>query len=59
MLEVEVNHQIILLHYREGLSLRQIAKKLKIHRKTVTARIVEYEQLKPALQTMRATLLLF
>lgn len=46
MLEVEVNHQIILLYYREHLGLRQIAKKLKIHRKTVTARIAEYERFK-------------
>ena len=46
MLEVETNHQIILLFYREGLSLRQIAKKLKIHRRTVKARIDQYEQFK-------------
>jgi len=45
---VEVNHQIILLHYREGLSLRQIAKKLKIHRRTVKARIIQYEHFKAA-----------
>ena len=46
MLEVETNHQIILLFYREGLSLRQIAKKLKVHRRTVKARIDQYEQFK-------------
>lgn len=46
MLEVETNHQVILLFYREGLSLRQIAKKLKIHRRTVKARIDQYEQFK-------------
>ena len=46
MLKVETNHQIILLFYREGLTLRQIAKKLKIHRDTVTARINEYERFK-------------
>lgn len=46
MLEVETNHQIVLLFYREGLSLRAIAKKLKIHRRTVKARIVQYEQFK-------------
>lgn len=46
MLKVETNHQIILLFYREGLTLRQIAKKLKIHRDTFTARIAEYERFK-------------
>lgn len=46
MLKVETNHQIILLFYREGLTLRQIAKKLKIHRDTVTSRINEYERFK-------------
>ena len=46
MLEVETNHQIVLLFYREGLSLRKIAKKLKIHRRTVKARIDQYEQFK-------------
>jgi predicted DNA-binding protein YlxM (UPF0122 family) len=46
MLEVETNHQIILLFYREGLSIRKIAKKLKIHRDTVKARITQYEQFK-------------
>jgi len=46
MLEVETNHQIILLYFREGLSLRKIVKKLKIHRDTVKARIDQYEQFK-------------
>ena len=46
MLEVETNHQIILLYFREGLSLRKIAKKLNIHRDTVKARIDQYEQFK-------------
>lgn len=46
MLEVETNHQIILLYFREGLSLRKIAKRLKIHRDTVKARIDQYEQFK-------------
>ena len=46
MLEVETNHQIILLFYREGLSVRKIARKLKIHRDTVKARIDQYEQFK-------------
>ena len=46
MLEVETNHQIILMFYREGLSLRKIAKKLKIHRDTVKARIDQYEKFK-------------
>lgn len=46
MLEVETNHQIILLYFREGLSIRKIAKQLNIHRDTVKARIVQYEQFK-------------
>ena len=46
MLQVETNHQIILLHFREGLSIRKIARKLKIHRDTVKARIDQYEQFK-------------
>ena len=46
MLEVETNHQIILLFYREGLSIRKIAKKLKIHRDTVKSRIDQYEKFK-------------
>lgn len=48
MLEVETNHQIILLFYREGLSQRQIAKQLNVHRRTVKARIEQYEQFKAA-----------
>jgi hypothetical protein len=48
MLEVETNHQIILLYYREGLSQRKIAKQLKIHRDTVKTRIEQYEQFKAA-----------
>lgn len=46
MLDVETNHQIILLYFREGLSLRKIANQLKISRKTVKARITEYERFK-------------
>jgi transposase len=48
MLEVETNHQIILLYYREGLSQRKIAKQLNIHRDTVKARIEQYERFKAA-----------
>lgn len=48
MLEVETNHQIILLYYREGLSQRKIAKQLNIHRHTVKARIDQYNQFKAA-----------
>ena len=44
MLDVESNHQIILLYFREGLSIRKIAKKLHVCRKAVKDRIVEYEQ---------------
>lgn len=46
MLEVETNHQIILMYFKEGLSLRQIAKKLHIHRDTVRARIDQHKQFK-------------
>ncbi len=48
MLEVETNHQIILLYYREGLSIRKIAKQLEVHRRTVKARIEQHEQYKRA-----------
>ena len=44
MLDVETNHQIILLYFREGLSLRKIAQKLKIHRDTVKRHIGQYEE---------------
>src|ERR1017187_2747933 len=46
MLQVETNHQIILLFFREGLSIRKIAKKLKINFRTVVGRIKEYEKFK-------------
>jgi len=46
MLDVETNHQIILLYFKEGFSLRKIARQLCISRDTVKARIVEYEQFK-------------
>ena len=46
MLQVETNHQIILLYFREGLSIRKIAKKLKINFRTVAGRIKEYEEFK-------------
>lgn len=46
MLEVETNHQVILLFFREGLSIRKIARKLKINRRTVATRIKEYEAFK-------------
>ena len=48
MLDVETNHQIILLYFREGLSLRKIAQKLKIHRDTVKRHIGQYEEFKAA-----------
>ena len=48
MLGVETNHQIILLYFREGLSIRKIAKKFNICRASVKARpqfcIVFYNQ---------------
>jgi hypothetical protein len=46
MLVVETNHQIILLYFREGLSMRKIAKQFNICRASVKARIVEYERFK-------------
>lgn len=46
MLDVETNHEIILLYFREGLSLRAISRQLKISRDTVKARIVAYERFK-------------
>lgn len=46
MLEVETNHKIILLFFNECLSIRKIAKKLKINARTVSSRIREYEQFK-------------
>lgn len=46
MLDVETNHQIILLYFKEGLSQRKIAQTLKISRKTVKARVAEYERFK-------------
>jgi len=46
MLDVETTHQIIFMHFVEGLSVRKIAQKLKIHRKTVTSRIEQYNRFK-------------
>ena len=46
MLDVEVNHQIIVLYYREGLSLRKIAQQLRISRDTVKARVEAHERFK-------------
>jgi transposase len=46
MLDVETNHQIILLYFKEGLSQRKIAQQLKISRKTVKARVAEYQLFK-------------
>ena len=46
MLDVKRTHQIIVMHFVEGLSVRKIAQKLKIHRKTVSSRIEEYKQFK-------------
>jgi hypothetical protein len=46
MLGVETNHQIILLYFREGLSIRKIAKHFHICRASVKARISEYEKFK-------------
>lgn len=48
MLDVETNHQIMSLYFRDGLSLRKIAQKLMIHRDTVKRRIAQYEELKAA-----------
>lgn len=46
MLEVDTGHEIILMHFHEGKGIRQIAKELKIHRKTVRSRIEHFEQLR-------------
>lgn len=46
MLDVERTHQIIRLHFVEGLSVRKIAQKLKIHRNTVKSRIEQYTRFK-------------
>jgi transposase/cation transport regulator ChaB len=53
MLEVETNHQIILLYYREGLSIRKIARQLELHRNTVKERIAQYARFKTAPETDR------
>lgn len=53
MLEVETNHQIILLYYREGLSVRKIARQLKLHRSTVKDRIEQHVRFKAAPATDR------
>ena len=46
MLQVQTNHQIVLLHFREGLSSRKIAKKLKINFLAVAGLIREFEEFK-------------
>lgn len=46
MLDVETNHTIILLYFKEGLSQRKIAEQLHVSRKTVKTRIAEYERFK-------------
>lgn len=46
MLSVDTNHEILILHFREGFSIRKIAKQLKLHRDTVRDRISKYEQFK-------------
>ncbi len=48
MLDVETNHQIILLYYREKRSIRQIASQLKVHRNTVKDKLDKYERFKSA-----------
>lgn len=46
MLSVDINHEILILHFREGLSIRKIAKQLKLHRDTVKDRIEKYKRFK-------------
>lgn len=46
MLDVKTNHQIILLYFKEGLSLRKMAKQLRISKNTIKADVVGYERLK-------------
>lgn len=48
MLQLETNHQIILLNYRQDLPIRKIASRLNIHRKTVKDRIDQHERYKTA-----------
>ena len=48
MLQLETNHQIILLYYRQGLPIRKIASRLNTHRKTVKDRIDQHERYKTA-----------
>lgn len=55
MLEVERTHQIIRLHFVEGLSIRKIARELKIHRKTVRSRINQYNQFKSDCESKKGT----
>ena len=46
MLQMETKHRIILLYYREGLSIRKIARPLNIHRNIVKARIEVHKRFK-------------
>ena len=48
MLQLETNHQIILLYYRAGLPIRKIASRVNIHRKTVKHRIAQHARDKTA-----------
>lgn len=45
MIDVDISQKILLLHFKEGLSIREIARRLKINRKTVRSRIVQYQAL--------------
>lgn len=43
MIEVDISHKILLLYFKEGLSRREIARRLKVNRKTVSSRIEQYQ----------------
>lgn len=45
MIEVDISQQILLLFFKEGLSRREISRRLKINRKTVSRRIEQYQSM--------------
>lgn len=45
MIEVDISQKILLLFFKEGLSRREIARRLKVNRKTVSRRIEQYQSM--------------
>src|SRR5699024_7621460 len=43
MIDVDTSQKILLLFFKEGLSRREIARRLKINSKTVSSRIKQYQ----------------